>query len=52
MLTAMLNRRNETEAARLAAQGGVPLAMHKSDDAAASNAKRKEVLGDIKRKLK
>ena len=52
MLTAMLNRRNETEAARLAAQGGVPLAMHKSDDAAASNAKRKEMLGDIKRKLK
>ena len=52
MLTAMLNRRNETEAARLAAQGGVPLAMHKGDDAAASNAKRKEVLGDIKRKLK
>ena len=51
MLTAMLNRRKEGEAARLAAQGGVPLAM-KKDESSAAGGKRKEVLGDIKRKLK
>ena len=51
VLTAMLNKKNESEAARLAAQGGVPLAMHGNTNDTTAGARRKEVLSKVKGRL-
>lgn len=54
MLTMMLNKRNENEAARLASQGGVPLATKQKGNIQGEQhkARRKTVLNGIKKQLK
>ena len=52
VLTALLNKRNESEAARLAAQGGVPLAMHGKTASDTAGSRRKEVLSKVKGRLR